>query len=181
MAETVSGAASAPPPTADSQDPLPESDWTWRRGLTVAVVVAVLAMSGVSKWMIFHLGNETLGLVGRIANARDAKALDGALSTVEISMGSLLKLGMADSFMLGLILILYLVAPSAEQVVKMLATVSAWKGGISTASFARSRSPDGSQAEDVQTAGPAVAPVAPAPPKPPAPTKSEAGATPVME
>ena len=170
-------AASAPAPTADPQDPLPESDWTWRRGFVfifggIAMVFLLLAII----WLR-GIGEHTLDLVGRIAATRDAKALDGALDVVQEAVTGLygvafwlIILVMADR-------ILYLIAPSAEQVAKMMATVSAWKGGISTTSFARSTAPDGSTAAASLSAGPAAtppAPVAPAPAQAPAAIASKA-------
>jgi hypothetical protein len=48
---------------------------------------------------------------------------------------------------------LYLIAPSAEQAGKWLATISAWKGGISTTSTSKATAPDGSKAEATTSAG----------------------------
>lgn len=159
-------AAASPPPTADPQDPLPESNWKWRRififlssGIAVAGVAAVL-------WMLFAVVKNDLE--GR----QDVRT---TLSTVE----ALYNLGWWILILLLVDRVLYLIAPSAEQAAKMLATVSAWKSGISTASAARSSAPDGSTAEASTHAGPATSiPAAPASPSAPAPVSGNGDALP---
>lgn len=87
--------AAPPVATQDPQDPLPESNWEWRR------------------WFIF--------------------------STQGLLIGALLyalhqSTEMAAAWVVGGIIansIFYLCAPSAEQVAKMFASVSAMKAGIS--------------------------------------------------
>lgn len=60
--------------------------------------------------------------------------------------------------------VLYLIAPSAEQATKMMATVSALKSGVGFASSSQASGPQG-QASSEARAGPA--PAAPAPPAAP--------------
>jgi hypothetical protein len=127
-------AAAAPPPTADPQDPLPESSWFWRR-LFVGAATAAL-MFGV--W--WHIDT-----VGKAALAGSVPAVEGLIDLLKMCL-----------YLVGLLILLYLIAPSAEQLGKWMATVSAWKGGVSTSSTARSTSPDGSKAEATTTAGPAA-------------------------
>jgi hypothetical protein len=140
-------AAATPPPTADPQDPLPESNWFWRR-IFVGIICGTL-----------------LFIVWWYADAIAKVALQDGKGVVESVLGlvSLLKLAL---YLLGLVIMLYLIAPSAEQAGKWIATVSAWKGGVSTSSSAKSTAPDGSSAEARTAAGPAVG--APAPPATPA-------------
>lgn len=162
MSDESPSVTAGPPATADPQDPLPESNWKWRRifvfvfgSLAIAGVAAVLAM-------IFAMGSATLKIVAQLGRLRDVKALDSSLDVISNSIAALQSLGF---WLIMLVLadrILYLIAPSAEQAAKMMATVSAWKGGISTSSFAKAQSPDGSTAEAGKSAGPAVAPAKPA-------------------
>lgn len=161
MTDETTITTGGPPPVADPQDPLPESNWKWRRifvfvfgGLAIAGVATVLVM-------IAAMGNETLRLIGRLGTARDVRALDSSLDVVTASINSLQSLGFWLIILVMVDRVLYLIAPSAEQAAKMMATVSAWKGGISTTSTARATGPDGSTAEASKTAGPAAVPAAP--------------------
>lgn len=149
MSADAPAAVASPPPTADPQDPLPESNWFWRR-VFVGVICAAL-----------------LFLVWWYADAIGDVALKGGTGVVEAVTGlvGLLKLAL---YLLGMVIMLYLIAPSAEQAGKWLATVSAWKGGISTSSQSRATGPDGSVAEASTSAGPAAAPPRPAAPAQPA-------------
>jgi hypothetical protein len=130
-------AAIASPPqtaTADPQDPLPESNWFWRR-VFVGVICAAI-----------------LGLVWWYADDIGEVALKGGAGAVEAVRGlvDLLKLSL---YLLGLVIMLYLIAPSAEQAGKWLATISAWKGGVSTTSTSKATASDGSKAEATTSAG----------------------------
>ena len=143
-------AATTSPPqtaTADPQDPLPESNWFWRR-LFVGIICAAILV--IVWWYADDIGEV---------------ALKGGAGTVEAVNGlvGLLKLSL---YLLGLVIMLYLIAPSAEQAGKWLATISAWKGGVSTASHSKAVASDGSTAEATTTAGKA-APDAGAPPPDP--------------
>jgi hypothetical protein len=91
---------------------------------------------------------------------------DAAMNRSETAIRGLVEILKLCLYLVGLLILLYLIAPSAEQAGKWIATVTAWRSGVSTASTARSRSPDGGTAEASTTAGPAAAPAAP--PDPPA-------------
>lgn len=163
---TAPAATAGPPPTADAQDPLPESNWFWRRVFVFVFSVVGCIALGVILWMLFGLGRATLGMVIRLSELDDKQGLSAAVDAIKVISD---QLGMLGFWVIMLLLtdrILYLIAPSAEQAAKMLATVSAWKGGISTSSTSRATSPDGSTAEDTKTAGPSG--TQPAPPAPPA-------------
>jgi hypothetical protein len=136
-------AAQAAPPqtaTADPQDPLPESNWFWRR-LFVGVICAAL-----------------LALVWYRTEVIGQAALDGKEGAVD-GLVSLLKLSL---YLTGLVIMLYLIAPSAEQAGKWLATISAWKSGVSTTSTSKATAADGSKAEATTSAGMPVGTVPPA-------------------
>jgi hypothetical protein len=157
MTDASAPAASAgPPPTADPQDPLPESNWKWRRwyvfGATTACSVGIL----VILVMLYRIAR--VDLVGRQTDKT-------TLATIE----ALYQLGRWLVFLTLVDRVLYLIAPSAEQATKMLATVSALKSGVGFASSSKASGPQG-EASSASTAGPAaVAPVPPAPPIPPIP------------
>lgn len=170
MAADTIAATAGPPPTADPQDPLPESAWGWRRGFVFLFgIIAALAVAAVLA-MLYMLGAETLDLVGKLSGARDVRALDQSLEQVGAVIQALYKLGSWAMIVIIAGHVLYLIAPSAEQAAKMLATVSAWKAGVSTASLSRSIAPDGGRAEAATSAGISPPPITvPAPePEPPA-------------
>lgn len=149
-----------PPPTADPQDPLPESNWTWRR--IFIFLVALLTMAGLAAvlLMIYTVAKEVLNLIGTLSTARDVRALDQSLASVDAATQALYRLGFWLIMVQIVNQVLYLIAPSAEQAAKMMATVSAWKGGVSTSTFTRAVSADGSVAETSKTAN-ASAPTQP--------------------
>jgi hypothetical protein len=146
MSDAPHAAAAAPPPTADAQDPLPESNWFWRRIFVGVICGAILFMVW---WYADDIGEVAL---------KNSGASEAAVN----GLVDLLKL---ELYLLGLVIMLYLIAPSAEQAGKWLATISAWKGGVSTASTSRAIGSDGSVAESTTSAGPA----AEAPKTPPKP------------
>lgn len=126
---TGPAATATPQPTVDPQDPLPESKWVYRRWLSIVIIVFV-------GWQLHLIGN-------RIARQTEATAVIDAL----VNLAHWLIVGWAIT------MVLYMVAPSAEQVAKMLATLAAWRSGISTTSTSRAVAPDGSMAEATTSAG----------------------------
>ena len=171
--ETGKAAASGPPPTADPQDPLPESNWTWRRYFVFGLAVLAVGALAVILFMLYGLGTETLDVIARLSGARDVRALDQSLEVIGAIIEGLVRLGVHLSGIIFALLIAYLIAPSAEQATKMIATVWAWKGGVSTSSVSRSYAPDGSKAEASARAGPASSAPAPEPAAPAAPVAPE--------
>lgn len=131
MADSSSAAAASPPPTVDPQDPLPDPSWTYRRWFVFALGLALVIFAFVS-----------IILLGNAASEGSREAVDGVV-----------KIALRDQLLIAGLMLLYLVAPSAEQITKMLATASAWKKGVSTASFSRAVAPDGSSAEASNSAG----------------------------
>lgn len=169
-ADTKPTADAGPPAVVmDPQDALPESDWFWRRVFVYLVLLLATVSAGVVLYMLYTLGATTLELVAKLAGPRDVRALDQALETVGQVVHALYRLGFWSLILIMLMVTLYLIAPSAEQFGKWMATVSAWKGGISTTSTTRSVSPDGGTAEATTSAGPAAPTPAPARPAAPAP------------
>jgi hypothetical protein len=139
-------AATAGPPASvgDPQDPLPESNWKWRRwyvfGSTVLCSIGIL----IVLLMLYRIAK--VDLAGR-------QGVQTTLSTIEALYGLgwwLILLTLVDR-------VLYLIAPSAEQATKMIQTVSALKAGVGFASRSTASGPEGT-ATSSAVAGPASAP-----------------------
>lgn len=135
------------PPTVvkvDPQDPLPESNWLYRR---------LLQATGVFLFFLFML--MTLIMIGRLGINAQQPAIKGL-----VALGIALIVWRAIGDML------YLIAPSAEQITKWFATVSAWKGGVSFFSRSTAAAPDGSTATTTSSTS--------SPPSPPVPGDGQA-------
>jgi hypothetical protein len=108
----------APPPAsdlvelvaADCQDPLPESNWLYRRWLVFAGEAFRMAALAFILFALYRLA----------AQAADPTE----------AVRHLYRLGVALVILSLVDRILYLIAPSAEQATKMMATVSAWRAGV---------------------------------------------------
>jgi hypothetical protein len=143
------GVSAGPPPAADPQDPLPESNFRFRRFFSYGLILLLVAL---------------LALGGRIVGA-------AARGGSELAVEGLIQLLWWNQFLIGLIATYYLLAPSAEQITKMIQVAGALKAGVSFRTIARAEGPEGS-ASAVSTAGQAAAPPpveapAPAPPRDP--------------
>lgn len=152
MTDSSTPAASAgPPPTADPQDPLPESSWKWRR-IFVFLSTATTSV-GILIIMLMLYQIAKVDLSGR-------QGVQTTLATIE----SLYNLAFWLIILTLVDRVLYLIAPSAEQATKMLATVSALKSGVAFTSTSRATSSEG-EAVSTSAAGPSTAAlVAPEPP-----------------
>lgn len=154
---------------ADMQDPLPESNWLWRRVLTfLAVVVIFCLMSGLAYAVHRIVG----GVIGRIDNMSTQAVADitvRALGVIEQMFGWMY-------WSLLVVVTYYMVAPSAEQIAKMIGAVSLLKGGVGTASRTIVTDRDG-KTEVASTTGipptPMVPPAESEPPAPAAPPKKD--------
>lgn len=142
--KTPSG-ASAPPATAELQDPLPEPKWFWRRLLVFLTAIAVTA------------------LVWRIV---EHAAVLGAKSPAEAIRG----LVTIAKYLLILLLVdrvLYLIAPSADQAGHMIGKLWAIRAGATLTSHAAAEGPEGSaEASSSITPAPAPSPATGAKPAP---------------
>lgn len=92
----------------DPQDPLPEANWFWRRVFVFACATAILFL--------------VYGAVDRL----------GAVAVVKPEVGipafvSIVKLLI---FTVNALILFYMIAPSAEQITKMLKTASLLKAGV---------------------------------------------------
>lgn len=132
----------APSIPTDLQDPLPESSWFWRRVFVYAVTIAVL-------WMLW-------GAITQLGNV--------ALVEPKLGVPALLTLCKWIIGFTGMMVTYYMIAPSAEQLTKMVKTVSLLKAGVQV-SGRRVEGADGSS-EEAKTIG--------LPPAPPIPGPGEA-------
>lgn len=135
-------ADTAPTVPTDLQDSLPESSWFWRRVFVFTVTAAVL-------WMLW-------GAITQLANV--------ALVEPRLGVPALLSLCKWIIGFTGMMVTYYMVAPSAEQLTKMVKTASLLKSGVQVAGT-RVETPEG-HVEEARTVG--------LPPAPPIPGSGEA-------
>jgi hypothetical protein len=122
---------------SDPQDPLPEGNWTWRRIFTFVVAGCTFAI-------LVGLGYAVNRIVSNIVERIDTiDAVNLAKITV-VALNVLLAMFKMMFYVVIVNMILYIVAPSAEQITKMIKTASLLKSGVQIASRAIARS-DGSE------------------------------------
>lgn len=134
----------------DAQDPLPESNWLWRRVLTfTAIIIVFLIMVG--------LGYAVHRIVGAVIEKIDTISPE-AVREITVRALDVIEKMFGDMFWSLLVVVTYyMVAPSAEQIVKMISAVSLLKGGVQTGRRTLLR--DGGRVMDETTAaGTAVRP-----------------------
>ena len=128
----------------DPQDPLPEANWLWRRVFVFGVTTATL-----------YLVYGAVDRLGAVAVVRPDVGIAAFVSIVKLLV-----------LTINIMALLYIVAPSAEQVTKMIKTASLLKAGVQIASRAIVRTPERSE-ETASTVG-----LPPAPDTPPAATQA---------
>lgn len=130
----------------DPQDPLPEANWLWRRVFIFAVTSAVL-------YLVY-------GSVDRL----------GAVAVVkpEIGIAAFVSIVKLLVFTINVMALFYMVAPSAEQITKMIKTASLLKSGVQINSRARYQRPNHAEETSATIGKP------PLPPTPPVSSDSEA-------
>ena len=126
-------------PTPDLQDPLPESSWFWRR-------VFVYIVTGCVLWMLWG----AIDRLGEVAKVRP-----------DIGVDALLSLCKWIICFTGALATYYLVAPSAEQVVKLVQVATLLRSGVQMAGRKIVEDESG-RIEEARTVG-----KPPAPPVPP--------------
>lgn len=139
-------AATSEPPKLQvaDQDPLPESNWLYRRWLALctAGVIGVIHLTVLRVvWLLVKL----------VATHPDPETARTAIAAIE----GLLKFSGWLILFNALSYLLYLTAPSAEHVGKWIASIVLLRGGGKITSSASAEAPDGSrvEAETVTTAG----------------------------
>lgn len=131
----------------DIQDPLPESNWFWRRVFVFGVTAAIL-------WMVW-------GAITRLGAS--------AMLQPERGIPALLSLCKSLIWVVVILVTYYMVAPSAEQIVKMMKTATLLRHGVQFAGRSTLETP-GVKSEAAQTIG--------LPPAPPIPGAGEANGGP---
>lgn len=126
--------------STDIQDPLPESNWFWRRVFTFAVTAVILFFM----W----------GLVDRIGKVAVVAPSDGIPALLSVSKWMIVLCWFAITY--------YLLAPSAEQVTKMFKTATLLRSGVQMAASRVVREP-GRTVEEAATVAQPPQPAIPAP------------------
>lgn len=116
---------------ASANDPLPEASWFWRRTFAFCITVALLFGAYVG-----------VGHLGYSASTGSETAIDGLVSVTQISL-----------FLVGLIILFYMLAPSAEQLTKLVQTGLALRQGITFRSTAAAVDAHGGKAQVTTEAG----------------------------
>lgn len=137
----MSDIAAAPPPVVETHDPIPESNWFWRRVFVFALCTVVC----IGVWVM------VITMVNLAGNNPDL--IVGAF--VKIIGWLLLLVWFAMTY--------YIVGTSGEQVVKIVQTAGLFKQGVVSTVTKIAEGPDGSKASSSTTTGaapPSLAPVA---------------------
>lgn len=136
--------------SVDPQNPLPESNWKYRRLMVFFGLALFSGAIGVIIWRVSVLG------------AENPLSAINSLTYIAYCMVGLLALDRA----------LYLVAPSAEQFANWMQTVAAWKSGVSFQSKSTAETAQGKVTSE-QASGRADAFIAALPEAPPAGVNQE--------
>lgn len=131
MTDGTHNSAEASPQRVDVQDPLPETNWLWRRVYTFVLSVISVAFIWFGAEAMYSLKEPE-------------------------------KLFLITRYMIGILLVLilfYMVAPSAEQIVKLIQAARLMRSGVPITRRAVSDTPEG-YTEVETTSG--VKPTAPA-------------------
>lgn len=110
-----SASTANPESKVDVQDPLPETDWFWRRAYSYVLTIALL----VAVWLV---------LVA-LEKGGDTRAL--------------YDIGVRLVYLLALVSTYYLIAPSAEQIVRMIQASRILQAGVPITRTATAETADG--------------------------------------
>lgn len=147
------------PVVVDAQDPLPESNFFWRRLFSFVFMAVLLAFI----WFF-------VDTIGDVARLRSETAIAGLVSIVKWLV-----------VLLGMALMFYMLAPSAEQLARIIQTAKSWRSGVpitGTPPLTNMPSPPAPPAPAA-----VIPPGPPVPPAPPAPVRPDltAAAPPVVD
>lgn len=137
--------------TTDMQDPLPEANWLWRRVFTFIAMAAIFAI-------LIGLAIATNRIVSNVVGRIDTM---NAVAVAEIAKQALVVILTMFKLMFWALIVVvtyYMVAPSAEQITKMMQTAGLLKAGVQIASRVV-ETPD--RREVASTTGQPPQPVAP--------------------
>lgn len=127
MTDTTSPPASVP--VIDAQDPLPEANWLWRR---VFVFVCMAVIFGLMIGLAWATNRIVGNVVGRIDNMNAAMVAEIAKQ----ALSAILVMFRLMFWALMVTITYYMIAPSAEQITKMMQTAGLLKAGVQFASRA---------------------------------------------
>lgn len=130
---------------SEAQDPLPESNWLWRR-------VFVFGLTA----MLFVLVYDKVDAVADVARMGSREAIEGLIKLLRICL-----------WLIAGLILFYMLAPSAEQLVKLIQTARSLREGVRFTSVSAT-TPSGATST-ASTAGMPPEPVMTAPAPAPAP------------
>lgn len=110
----------------DIQDPLPEANWLWRRVFTFLAVLVIFAL-------LIGLAVATNRIVSNVVGRIDTMS---AVAVAEIAKQALVVIMRMFTLMFWALMVTvtyYMVAPSAEQITKLLQTAGLLKAGVQIA------------------------------------------------
>lgn len=150
----------------DPQDPLPEANWLWRRVFTfVTIGLAFVIAIGLAVAVNRIVGN----VVGRL-DTMDARNV--AQITV-VALNVILKMFTLMFYVVIAAILFYMIAPSAEQITKMIQTAGLLKHGVQIATRAKAETPSGQKEETAATIGLPPQPAVPPPAAPEATSEED--------
>ncbi len=144
-----------PPALIDAQDPLPESNWLWRRVLTFLAIIVIFAL-------MTGLGYAVHRIVGGVIDRIDTMSAPAVAEITIRALGVIERMFGWMYWSLLVVVTYYMVAPSAEQIAKMISAVSLLKGGVKTASRTLIDADRGTVERTTATGAPEIPPLPPA-------------------
>ncbi len=139
----------------DPQDPLPEANWLWRRVFTFACLAAAFIVA-------IGLAIALNRIVGNIVQRIDSMDARNVAQITVVAINAILRMFTLMFYVVIVIATYYFIAPSAEQITKMIQTAGLLKHGVQIATRAVAATPERRE-ETAATIGlPPVAPVPPA-------------------
>lgn len=137
------------PVVVDAQDPLPESNFFWRRLFSFIFMAVIL----VFIWFF-------VDTIGDVARLRSETAIAGLVSIVKWLV-----------VLLGMALMFYMLAPSAEQLARIIQTAKSWRSGVPITGTPPLTNLPNAPAPPAPAA--VIPPGPPVPPAPPAPVRPD--------
>lgn len=141
----------SPPTAPDIQDPLPEANWLWRRVFSIGATVIILAI-------LIGLAIATNRIVGTVVERIDTMTSEVVAQIAKQALVVILQMFRLMFWALIVVVTYYMIAPSAEQITKMLQTAGLLKAGVQLAGRSV-ETPD--RREIATTAGKPPQPVSP--------------------
>ena len=137
--------------STDEQDPLPESNWFWRRAFSIVATLVVFAI-------LIGLAIAANRIVDSVVTRIDTMSAE-AVSVITVrALVAIEEMFRMMFYALLTVVTYYMVAPSAEQITKILQTARLLRAGVQVAS--RSVETPGRK-EDARTVGRPPQPVTP--------------------